>query len=120
MSTETAWALIGGGAVLAVAGAALLWVASARRAKPRRPRLGQELGRRAGALVGTSVVCGVITGAQWAVLSQTGPGAAWVAVLWLPAFLAAATVARLLAVIWIGYGRRRRARAVRLGRGSGR
>jgi hypothetical protein len=69
-------------------------------------------------LVGTSVVCGVITGAQWAVLSQTGPGAAWVAVLWLPAFLAAATVARLLAVVRIGYGRRRRARAVRRGRGS--
>lgn len=118
MSTGTAWALIGGGVVLVVAGAALLWAASARRAKPRRARTTGPSKGRGGALTGTSMLCGVITGVQWAVLSQTGPGAAWVAVLWLPAFLAAATVVRLFAVIRLGFGRRRRARAVRPGRGN--
>jgi hypothetical protein len=118
MSTETAWVLIGAGPSLAVAGAVLPWVASAARAKPRRPWMGRLLGARSRALTGTSVVCGVIAGAQWAVLRQAGPKATWVAVLWLPAFLAAATVVRLLAVIRILGGRRCRARAVCPGRGS--
>ena len=48
-----------------------------------------------------SVAGGVITGVQWAVLSQTGPGVAWAVVLWLPAFLAGATVTRLLSVLRI-------------------
>jgi hypothetical protein len=49
---------------------------------------------------------------QWAVVSQTGPAAAWVVVLGAPAFLAGATVVRLLAVIAIVHRRR----AARLGR----
>ena len=38
-------------------------------ARAARPRAG-----RPGALMCTSVACGLITGVQWAVLSQTGPG----------------------------------------------
>ena len=60
-------------------------------------------GRRRGAvgalIVHVASACGVITGVQWAVVSQTGPGVAWAVVLGLPAFLAGATVARLLAVL---------------------
>jgi peptidoglycan biosynthesis protein MviN/MurJ (putative lipid II flippase) len=115
MSTDTAWALIASGAALAVIGMAMLWV-SAARGKRRRVRSAQPFVGLAGALICTSVVCGVITGVQWAVLSQAGPGAAWAAVLWLPAFLAAATVARLFAVMRIVHGRRRQASAVRRGR----
>ena len=50
----------------------------------------------------------MITGVQWAVVSQTGPAAVWVVVLGLPAFLAGATVVRLLAVLAHRPPRRRR------------
>jgi hypothetical protein len=122
MSAQTSWLLIGTGAAMTVAGLAMLWCSSARArqhrarsarpARPARPRAGL-----AGALTCTSVVCGLITGMQWAVLSQTGPGEAWAVVLSLPAFLAGATVARLLAVLRSVHGRRRQARAGRRGRG---
>jgi hypothetical protein len=116
MNPTTAWVLIGSSAALVVAGTTMLWASSAL-AKRHRPRAARPLAGPAGALTCTSVVCGVITGAQWAVLSQTGPGAAWLAVLWLPAFLAAATVVRLLALVRVVLGRRGRARAIRRGRG---
>jgi len=115
MSAATGWVLIASGVALAVVGMAMLWV-SAARATRRRARAARPLAGLPGALMCTSVVGGVITGVQWAVLSQTGPGAAWVAVLWLPAFLAAATVARLLAAFCIVLARRRQAHGVRSGR----
>ena len=89
-------------------------VRPARRGRdPARPVAGL-----AGALTCTSVACGVITGVQWAVLSQSGPGVAWAVVLWLPAFLAGATVTRLFAVLRIVHGRRRRVRGTRRERGG--
>jgi hypothetical protein len=53
---------------------------------------------RAWALAGATIATGVIAGVQWASLRPTG--ALWVSVLvlGLPAFLAGATVVRLLAV----------------------
>jgi hypothetical protein len=116
MSAQTSWLLISTGAATTVAGLAMLWCSAAQatqhRARSARPRAGL-----AGALTCTSVVCGLITGVQWAVLSQTGPGEVWAVVLSLPAFLAGATVARLLAVVRSVHGRRRQARAGRRGRG---
>ena len=120
MSAETGWLLIVAGTGLAVAGMAMLWVATARAKRRRRGRLVRSFAGRSGVLTCTSVACGVITGVQWAVLGQTGPGVAWVVVLWLPAFLAGATAARLLVVLRIVHGRRRRVRAVRREQGRGR
>ena len=119
MSAQTSWLLIGTGAAMTVAGLTILWC-SAARARQHRARSARSARPRAGlarALTCTSVVCGLITGMQWAVLSQTGPGEAWAVVLSLPAFLAGATVARLLAVLRSVHGRRRQARAGRRGRG---
>jgi hypothetical protein len=62
------------------------------------------------------VAGGLITGVQWVVVSQTAPAAAWMAVLGVPAFLAGATVVRLLAIISIVHRRRR---ASRVGRKRG-
>jgi hypothetical protein len=59
------------------------------------------------------VAGGLITGVQWVVVGQTGPGAVWLVVLGVPAFLAGATVVRLLAVVGIVRGRRRAARVGR-------
>lgn len=116
MSATTAWVLIGAGAATATVGVVLLW-ASSGRARRGEPPAGRPFAGRVGPLARTSVVCGVITGAQWAVLDASEPGAVWVAVLWLPAFLAAATVTRLLTLLWTLLGRRRREQAVRRGRG---
>ena len=46
----------------------------------------------------TSLGGGVITAAEWLMLSRNGSGVVWVAVLAVPAFLAAATLARLLGI----------------------
>jgi hypothetical protein len=120
MSATTAWALIGFAAALMLVGTVMLWASAPRTKSPtmapttrRRARAARRPGGWVGALTRTSVVCGVIMGVQWAVLTANGPGPAWVAVLWLPAFLAAATVARLLAVMGIGLRQWRRARVLR-------
>jgi hypothetical protein len=109
MSAQTAWLLIVSGTALMFLGTAMLWA-------PRWARAVGPFAGWAGALTCMSVVCGLITGVQWAVLSHTSPGAAWAIALWLPAFLAAATVARLLTVLRLVRGRRRVARALRRGR----
>ena len=64
----------------------------------------------------TAVGGAVIAGVQWALLSQTAQGWVWVVVLSLPAFLAAATVWRLLAVRRAVVGRQG-PRAIPRGRG---
>jgi hypothetical protein len=116
MSADTAWVLIAAGGALAVVGMVMLG-ASAARVRQSRGRSARLPAGLAGALACTSVVCGVITGLQWAVLSRTGPGTVWVVALLLPAVLAGATVARLLIVWRLLLGRRRQARAVRRVRG---
>ena len=114
-SATTAWVLIVFGAATAGIGMAMLWAAA--HTKQRRPGAARPPAGRVAAMTCTSVSCGVITGGQWALLSQIGPGPGWIATLCLPAFLAAATVTRLLAVVRI-VGRRRSARVVRRGRRS--
>ena len=113
MTTGYGRPLIITGVVLAVVGGAMVWASGPRSGRVARPVAGL-----AGALTCTSVACGVITGVQWAVLSQSGPGVAWAVVLWLPAFLAGATVTRLFAVLRIVHGRRRRVRGTRRERGG--
>jgi hypothetical protein len=54
----------------------------------------------------------VILGVQWTAVAQTGSVAMWTLVLGLPAFLAGATVTRLLAVLHLVF-RQRRAQATR-------
>jgi hypothetical protein len=68
--------------------------------------------RVGGALFSTSVTTGVILGVQWTAVAQTGSVAMWTLVLGLPAFLAGATVTRLLAVLHLVF-RQRRAQATR-------
>ncbi len=104
--------LIGIGVVLTVVDAAMLWASGPRAMRRRRARMPRPVSGRSGALICAAVASGLITGVQWAVVSQTGPAAAWVVVLGAPAFLAGATVVRLLAVIAIVHRRR----AARLGR----
>jgi hypothetical protein len=118
MNPETSWLLIAAGAALAVLGMAMVW-ASTVQAKPHRGRPVRRCARPAKALTGSLILCGVITAGQWAVLSHTAPGAAWALALWLPAFLAAATVTRLLTVLRAVRARRRLTRVARHdGRGS--
>lgn len=97
MSATQGWSLIATGAFLLIAGSTMVWPSSApslqRRARSHRPATNLTM-----PVACTSLGCGVITGVQWAVLNQTTPGATWVAVLSLPAFLAAAAVTRLLAI----------------------
>jgi hypothetical protein len=108
MTTGYGWPLIITGVMLVVVGGAMVWASGPRRGPVARPVAGL-----AGALTCTSVASGVITGVQWAVLSQSGPGVAWAVVLWLPAFLAGATLTRLFAVLLIVHGRRRTLRGTR-------
>jgi hypothetical protein len=119
MNADTGWVLIGSGAALMVAGLVMIGVSAMRAPRRRRQPVRSRAGLT-GALTCTSVVCGVITCVQWAVLSRTGPGVAWAVVLWLPAFLAGATVARLFIVWRIVIDRRRQARAARRVRGADR
>ncbi len=100
MTIAQAWWLIAIGAVSIRLGVAMLWASSTPRSGRRRPR---ARGRGRGAVwasIGTTVGAAVIAGAQWAVLSRTGSGAGRVAVLSVPAFLAAATAWRLL-IVWL-------------------
>ena len=101
------------GVVLAVVGAAMLWASRPRATRRRGVRVSHPVSGRSGALVCAAVAGGLITGVQWVVVSQTSPAAAWLFVLGVPAFLAGATVVRLLAIIGIVRGRRRAARAGR-------
>jgi hypothetical protein len=113
MSATHGGSLIATGAALMVLGLAMTWASfarSERRARAHRPAAGLSV-----ALTCTLLGGGVIAAAEWLILSRTGPGAAWVAVLAVPAYLAAATVTRLL-VIARTIHVRRQARAVRRGR----
>jgi hypothetical protein len=64
----------------------------------------------------TSLGGGVIAAAEWLILSRTVPGAVWAVVLAVPAFLAAATLTRLLVIARTVHVRRRQERAIRRGR----
>jgi hypothetical protein len=118
MSAQTGWMLIALGTALAVVGATMVNASVARfpqnPARLARARRHDQAGTPTrglpGALVSTSLLGGVLTGVQWVVLSKTGPAALWVAVLGLPAFLAGATVIRLIAVLRAAYRRHRHAR----------
>jgi uncharacterized oligopeptide transporter (OPT) family protein len=89
--------LITVGAVLAGLGMLMVWSSGARTGR-RSERAVREITRVSGALTRTVVAAGVITGAQWAVVSLTGSPVAWAVALGLPALFAGATAARLLAV----------------------
>jgi hypothetical protein len=106
--------LITVGLVLAGLGMVMVWSSGARAGR-RSERAVREVTRVGGALTRTVVTAGVITGAQWAVVSLTGSPTAWAVALGLPALFAGATVARLLAVTQVirtvhdvRYGRGRR------------
>ncbi len=89
--------LITVGLVLAGLGMVMVWSSGARAGR-RSERAVREVTRVGGALTRTVVTAGVITGAQWAVVSLTGSPVAWAVAFGLPALFAGATVARLLAV----------------------
>jgi hypothetical protein len=108
MTIETGLLLIAVGAVSMLVGTAMLSASRPRARSPQRPRPHLSIPR---ALMWTSIGCGVITGLQWAVLSRTESDMVWMTVLSLPAFLAAATVTRVLAV-WRPFPNLRRARAI--------
>jgi hypothetical protein len=111
-STKCWWLLITIGVALMDVGVAMVR-ASGPRHRRRRTRTASSRARLSAALLCAAVTGGLITGMQWAVLSQTGP-AAWVAVLGPPAFLAGASVTRLLLlVLEVSRQRHRRARTVR-------
>jgi hypothetical protein len=107
-----------GGVSLIVAGVliaigAVMWSSGSRGAnsavlRARRPvsETADRTCGRASALAGATIATGVIVGVQWAILCPTG--ALWVSVLvlGLPAFLAGATVVRLLAVVRLARVRR--------------
>lgn len=96
--------LIIAGIGLAVVGAVMVWAGRPRPAR-RRDRTSPPRGVSS-ALACAAVSAGVITGLEWVVLSHTDRTLVWVVVLGAPAFLAGATVARLLAVGRTVYGRR--------------
>ena len=114
MSMTHGSSLITTGAILVIVGLAMIRSSFARPAR-RRTRAHRPAAGLSGALTCTSLGGGVIAAAEWLILSQTGPGAAWVAVLAVPAFLAAATVTRLL-VIARTFHVRHQVRAIRRGR----
>jgi hypothetical protein len=132
MTADNAWLLITTGAVSTVLGAGMVWAAGrmkrhaglVRTARHLRSGLGRALDgmrRRAGVLSCTSLATGLIVAAQWAVLGPVCSPPVWV-VLGLPAFLAGATVTRLLVAVrlavWTVQLRRRRARLLRRGWGG--
>ncbi len=109
---------VGGGLILV--GLAMLWGSALRVRRPgsRRPRL--PIGP-AGALMCTVLAGAVITCAQWAIVNGNWPAAMQAVVLGLPALLAGATVARLLAVVYVVHSRRHHVRtALRAERRNGR
>jgi hypothetical protein len=126
MTIDTARMLIIVGVASALAGAVLL-VASTKTAarttaRPVRPGRTRPAPRRrglpggpAGLLPVTSVMTGVITGVQWVVLHPTEPEptTTGLLVLGVPAFLAAATITRLLTVVYRVLPQYRRSRAAR-------
>jgi hypothetical protein len=114
-SAEYGWPLIITGAVLAVVGLAMVWASGPRHGRWPTRRASSR-GRLSIALVCAAITGGLITGVQWAVLSQTRP-AAWVAVLGPPALLAGAAVTRLLLLILgASRSRRRKTQSIRHGR----
>ncbi len=67
------------GVVLMVVGVAMVWASDPRHGR-RRARAASSHRRLPAAPVCAAVTGGLITGMQWTVINQTGPGA-WVAVL---------------------------------------
>ena len=96
MNGPHGWPLTTTGAVLMIAGLTLLAASPTRTARQMRaPRRAAGV---AGALASTVLGGGVIAAVEWLILSRIEPGTVWVAVLTVPAFLAAATVTRLVLV----------------------
>lgn len=111
------WLLITAGVVLMVVGVAMVWASGSHQGR-RRARAASSRAHLSAALVCAAVTGGLITGVQWAVLSQTGP-AVWVAVLAPPALLAGAALTRLLLLVLdAARSRRRRAPSIRHERGG--
>jgi hypothetical protein len=95
------------GVVIAGIGAMMWWLGSRTARGERRPRPpAAVITRRVRPVVLATVVAGVIAAVQWASLCLTSAVLAWALVLGLPAFLAGATVVRLLAVMAARAGRR--------------
>jgi hypothetical protein len=111
MNAPHGWPLTATGAILMIAGLTMIGASSTRHGR-RRTRAHRPVAGVSGALMCTSLGGGVIAAAQWLILSQTGPGAVWAAVLAVPAFLAAATLTRLL-MIARALHLRHRVRAIR-------
>jgi hypothetical protein len=111
MNAPHGWPLTATGAILMIAGLAMIGASLTRHGR-RRTRADRPVAGPAGALTCTSLGGGVITAAEWLMLSRTGSGVIWVAVLAVPAFLAAATLTRLL-VIARTLHRHHRVRAIR-------
>lgn len=104
--------LIAAGLLIAVG--AVMWSSGSRGAKStvrraRRPlaATSDRTSGRAWALAYATIATGVIAGVQWMSLRPTGAPWVLVLVLGLPAFLAGATVVRLLAVVRAARVRRR-------------
>ena len=87
MSTEVGWLLIAIGVGLALVSWAML--AASRMSAAGPTGTGNAASR-------ALLTAGLIVGVQWSVIGPTGPKVVSALVLGLPAFLAGATVARLL------------------------
>ncbi len=97
MNAPYGWPLTAAGAILMIVGLTMIGASLTRHGR-RHARAHRPAAGLLGALTCASLGGGVITAAEWLILSQIGPGAAWVAVLAVPAFLAAATVTRVLVI----------------------
>ena len=133
---EVAWLLIFAGMLLAVLGLMMVWAAGRHRADARTAqtiacRRSRRAGLRrshwrgvvrlSGAPLCAAMAGGVIFGVQWALLDLSGKtatvwSAMWAVVLGVPAFLAGATVVRLLAVLCGAGWRYRQLRRMRVHR----
>jgi hypothetical protein len=100
VSLIVAGVLIALGAVMWLSGSRSSGTKSAvRRERRSRSATSDRASGRAWALADATLATAVVAGVQWAILRPTG--ALWVSVLvlGLPAFLAGATVVRMLAVV---------------------
>jgi hypothetical protein len=104
------------GVVLAGTGATMVWAAAAPDRRRRRKRAQPCRRRWSGALMCTALIGGVIAGLQWVLLDSTIPAPAADPVravaLGLPAFLAGATLFRLVRAIGAAVDRYRGRRRI--------